>query len=240
MNIDEFNKYVVQSYNRFPIKLERAEGSYVYSGDKKYLDYMSGWGVSNLGHANPDMTKAAHHQLDRLIHVPNVFYTDGQGELAKKLVESSFTSQVFFSNSGAEANEAAIKFAKLFGSSTNRYEIITFNKSFYGRTAATMAATAQDSIHAKEFMPHLEGFHYVDFNDSKALEFAISDKTIAIMLEFVQGEGGINIATPEFIATISRLRDEHDLLVIADEVQTGIGRTGKLFAYQNYDITPDI
>jgi len=240
MTPEEFDRYVLPSYERFPITISRAEGSYIYDDrGKKYLDFLSGWGVSNLGHRPPAVVKAIEHQIKELIHVPNVFYTEQQGELAKLLVGNSLAGgKVFFSNSGAEANEAAIKFAKLYGQD-RRYGIITAELSFHGRTSSTMAATAQEKI-KKGFAPHMPGFTHVPFNDADALRAAVNDTTVAIMLELIQGEGGINIATPEYVQAVKQLCAEHDLLLIIDEVQSGMGRTGELFAYQTYDIEPDI
>jgi acetylornithine/N-succinyldiaminopimelate aminotransferase len=239
MTPEEFDQYVLPSYQRFPITIVRGEGSYIYDKDgKKYLDFLSGWGVSNLGHRPPAVVEAIERQVKELIHVPNVFYTEPQGRLAKLLVENSIDGKVFFSNSGAEANEAAIKFAKLYGKDS-RYTIITAERSFHGRTSSTMAATAQDKV-KKGFAPLPPGFVHVPFNDTEALRAAVDDTTVAIMLELVQGEGGINIATPEYVAAVKQICSEKDILLIVDEVQSGMGRTGPLFAYQNYDIEPDI
>jgi acetylornithine/N-succinyldiaminopimelate aminotransferase len=240
MTPTEFDHYVMPSYQRFPIVIVKGEGSYIYDSDgKKYLDFISGWSVSNLGHRPKPVVEAITRQVGQLIHVPNVFYTEGQGELAKMLVQNSISSgKVFFGNSGAEANEAAIKFAKLYGQG-KRHKIITAERSFHGRTAATIAATGQDSV-KNGFAPQLPGFTHVPYNDVEALRSAVDDTTVAIMLELVQGEGGIYVATPEYVAAIKQLCADHDLLFIADEVQSGMGRTGKLFAYQQYDIEPDI
>jgi acetylornithine/N-succinyldiaminopimelate aminotransferase len=239
MTSEEFDQYVLPSYQRFPITIARGEGSYIYDENgKQYLDFLSAWGVSNLGHRPPAVVAAIERQAKELIHVPNVFYTEPQGQLAKLLVSHSIPGKVFFSNSGAEANEAAIKFAKLYGQG-DRHKIVTTEGSFHGRTAGGMAATGQAKI-KKGFAPHLPGFVHVPFNDEKALEKAVDDETVAIMLELVQGEGGVNIATAEYVTTIKRLCLENDILLIVDEVQTGMGRTGPLFAYQNYDIEPDI
>ncbi len=240
MTPEEFDQFVLPSYQRFPITITRGEGSYIYdTNDKQYLDFLSGWGVSNLGHRPAALVEAIEKQVKELIHVPNVFYTEPQGQLAKLLVENSLKKgQVFFGNSGAEANEAAIKFAKLYGKG-QRHKIITTENSFHGRTAGGMAATGQAKI-KEGFKPHLPGFVHVPFNDVEALRQAVDDETVAIMLELVQGEGGVNIATEEYVATIKKLCEEEDLLLIVDEVQTGMGRTGPLFAYQNYSIEPDI
>jgi acetylornithine/N-succinyldiaminopimelate aminotransferase len=239
MTPEEFDQYVLPSYQRFPITIVRGEGSYIYdTAGKKYLDFLSGWGVSNLGHRPPAVVDAIQKQVKELIHVPNVFYTEQQGQLAKLLVDNSIKGKVFFGNSGAEANEAAIKFAKFYGQG-KRHKIVTAERSFHGRTSATMAATAQGKIKAG-FAPHLSGFVHVPFNDIQALRDSVDDETVAVMLELVQGEGGIHIATPEYAAAITQLCQEKELLLIVDEVQSGIGRTGPLFAYQDYDIKPDI
>lgn len=239
MTQEEFDQYVLPSYPRFPITIARAEGSYIYDDQgKQYLDFLSGWGVSNLGHRPPQVVEAIQRQVEQLIHVPNVFYTEQQGELAKLLVENSFEGKVFFSNSGAEANEAAIKFAKIYGQG-QRHMIITAEKSFHGRTSGAMAATAQGKIKGG-FDPHLQGFVHVPFNDAPALRGAVDDSTLAIMLELVQGEGGINIASAEYVDAVKQLCAEKDLLLIVDEVQAGMGRTGSMFAFQEYGLQPDI
>jgi acetylornithine/N-succinyldiaminopimelate aminotransferase len=239
MTPEEFDQYILPSYQRFPITIVRGEGSYIYDKDgKKYLDFLSAWGVSNLGHRPPAVVEAIEKQVKELIHVPNVFYTEQQGQLAKLLVENSIKGKVFFGNSGAEANEAAIKFAKLYGQG-QRHRIITTERSFHGRTSATMAATGQGKI-KQGFDPHLPGFIHVPYNDVQALQDSIDDSIVAIMLEVVQGEGGIHVATPEYIAAIKQICTDKDILLIVDEVQSGMGRTGPLFAYQNYDIEPDI
>jgi acetylornithine/N-succinyldiaminopimelate aminotransferase len=239
MTEEEFDQYVLPVYQRFPITIVGGSGSYIYDDQgKKYLDFLSGWSVSNLGHRPQAVVEAIKMQVDKLIHVPNVFYQEPQGQLAKLLVQNSIDGKVFFGNSGAEANEAAIKFAKLYGQG-KRHKIITTEQSFHGRTSGTMAATGQDRI-KKGFAPHLGGFIHVPFNDIEALQGAVDHETVAIMLEPVQGEGGIHVATPEYTAAIKQIRAEKDVLLIVDEVQSGMGRTGPLFAYQDYDIEPDI
>ncbi len=239
MTEEEFDQYVLPSYQRFPITIVKGNGSYIYDKDgKKYLDFLSGWGVSNLGHRPKPVVEAITKQVHELIHVPNVFYLEPQGRLARLLVENSIEGKVFFCNSGTEANEAAIKFAKLYGQG-KRHTIITAERSFHGRTSASMAATGQQSV-KEGFAPHLPGFVHVPFNDVEALCAAADDTVVAIMLELVQGEGGIHVATPEYVAAIRKICEEKDILLIVDEVQSGIGRTGPLFAYQDYDVTPDI
>lgn len=239
MTPEKFDQYVLPTYQRFPITVVRGEGSYIYDDrGRKYLDFMSGWGVSNLGHRPEPVVRAIKRQADELIHAPNVFYMEPQGHLAQLLIENSIPGKVFFGNSGAEANEAAIKFAKLYGQG-KRYKIVTAERSFHGRTSGGMAATGQDSI-KDGFAPHLEGFVHVPYNDVAALQKAVDDQTVAIMLEPVQGEGGIHVATNEYMAAIKKLQAEKDLLIVVDEVQSGMGRTGPLFAYQGYGLKPDI
>lgn len=230
---------MLPTYPRFPITITKGDGSYIYDDEgKAYLDFLSGWGVSNLGHRPQPVVDAINGQLNRLIHVPNVFYLEPQGRLARMLVENSIEGKVFFGNSGAEANEAAIKFAKLYGRG-KRHTIITAERSFHGRTAAAMAATGQAAT-KQGFEPNLEGFVHVPFNDAAALRSAVDDDTVAIMVEMVQGEGGIHIATPRYATAIKELCAEKDILLIVDEVQSGMGRTGTLFAYQGYGLDPDI
>jgi predicted acetylornithine/succinylornithine family transaminase len=239
MTPEVFDQYVLPTYQRFPITVVRGEGSYIYDDKgRKYLDFMSGWGVSNLGHRPRPVVEAITGQVQELIHAPNVFYMEPQGRLAQLLVENSIPGKVFFGNSGAEANEAAIKFAKLYGGG-KRYKIVTTERSFHGRTSGGMAATGQGKI-KEGFDPHLPGFDHVPYNDVAALRAAVDDQTVAIMLEPVQGEGGIHVATDEYMAAIQELQAEKDVLLIVDEVQSGMGRTGLLFAYQGYGLKPDI
>jgi len=205
---------------------------------KKYLDFFPGWGVGNLGHCHPKVMSAVRDQVSKLIFIPNNYYHAPQAKLAKEIVYLSFSGKVFFCNSGAEANEAAIKFSRKFGQ--GRYEIISFQDSFHGRTLAALAATGQKKYQAG-FEPLPEGFKTVKFNDIEAVKSAINpNKTVAIMLELIQGEGGVNVASVEFVLALRKICDEKKLLLIIDEVQTGLGRTGKLFCYQHYGITPDI
>ncbi|MCF6147153.1 MAG: aspartate aminotransferase family protein [Candidatus Kuenenia sp.] len=244
MNTQEIQKiyerYVIPNYIRNPILLVKGNGVEIWDAEgKRYLDLFSGWAVSLLGHCHPETVKAIQNQAAKLQHAPNIYYTEPQGILAKHISEKSFGGQCFFCNSGAEANEAAIKLARIHGSVKGKYKIITFSDSFHGRTIATVTATAQPKYH-KGFAPLVEGFSYVPFNDLETLKKTIDDKTCAIMLETIQGEGGINIAAKEFLKGIRNLCDEKGLLLILDEVQCGMGRTGKYFAYQHYDIEPDI
>ncbi|MCX5711360.1 MAG: aspartate aminotransferase family protein [Candidatus Omnitrophica bacterium] len=204
---------------------------------KEYLDFFPGWGVGNLGHCHPKVMDAVRDQISKLIFIPNNYHHVPQAKLAKEIVYWTYPAKVFFCNSGAEANEGAIKFARKFGK--GRYEIITFEDSFHGRTLATLAATGQKK-YQEGFAPLPEGFKTVKFNDLEAVKKALTDKTVAIMLELIQGEGGINIASKDFVHGIKKICEEKNLLLIVDEVQTGMGRTGRLFCYQHYGITPDI
>ncbi len=237
--IEQFDKYVIKNYTRTPIVIDKASGSTMWDIEgNEYLDMFPGWAVSGLGHCHPRVVEAIKNQAEKLIHIDNTFYNLPQGKLAEMLSERSFGGKWFFCNSGAEANEAAIKLARLAGGE-KRYKIITMEKSFHGRTFASMTATGQSKTHAG-FQPLVPGFAYVPFNDFETLEKTVDDETIAIMLEPVQGEGGINIATQEYLTSIRQLCDEKNILLILDEVQTGMGRTGKWFAYQHYNIEPDI
>jgi acetylornithine/N-succinyldiaminopimelate aminotransferase len=233
-------KYVMPTYKRNPVVLVKGKGSYIWDLDgRKLLDFFSGWGVSGLGYCHPAVVKAIKRQSEILLHVPNNYYNILQMQLAKMLVEESFKGKVFFCNSGAEANEAAIKLARKWGSDKGKYEIISMLNSFHGRTMGAITATGQEKYH-KGFKPLVPGFKHVPFNDLAAIKKAVNSKTCAIMLEVIQGEGGINIASCEYIGTLVKLAKKHKLLIIVDEVQTGIGRTGKMFAYQHYAFKPDI
>lgn len=231
------------TYARFPITLVKGEGSRLWDDQgKEYLDFVSGLAVTNLGHANPQVKKKLVEQLDELWHVSNLFQIPGQEKLAQLLTQESCADAVFFCNSGAEANEAAIKLARKYNQKildNGKYEIITFQQSFHGRTLATLTATAQEKVH-EGFSPLPEGFVYAPYNDADALEGYVTDKTCAIMVEMIQGEGGVNSAAEDFVNEISRVCEQHNLLLIVDEVQTGVGRTGKLFSYEHYGIEPDI
>jgi acetylornithine/N-succinyldiaminopimelate aminotransferase len=237
--IELYNKYVIANYKRLPRVIVRGEGCYLYDADgNKILDMFPGWAVSGIGHCHPKVVEALRKQAGELLHIDNTFYSEQQGELAKLLSERAFGGKCFFCNSGAEANEAAMKLARI-ATAEGKYKFITAEGSFHGRTFATVTATAQPKYH-EGFLPLLPGFIYVPFNDVKALEGAFSDEVAAVMIEPIQGEGGINVATKEYLETIRRLCDENGALMILDEVQTGMGRTGKWFAYQHYDIEPDI
>ena len=236
---DSYKDYIMPTYTKVPLIFVKGKGSYLWDvHGKKYLDFFPGWGVGNLGHCHPKVMSAVRDQVSKLIFIPNNYYHAPQAKLAKEIVYLSFSGKVFFCNSGAEANEAAIKFSRKFGQ--GRYEIISFQDSFHGRTLAALAATGQKKYQAG-FEPLPEGFKTVKFNDIEAVKSAINpNKTVAIMLELIQGEGGVNVASVEFVLALRKICDEKKLLLIIDEVQTGLGRTGKLFCYQHYGITPDI
>lgn len=237
--IDLFDKYVIANYGRLPRVIVKGEGCYLYDADgNKILDMFPGWAVSAIGHCHPKVVEALRKQAGELLHIDNTFYSEPQGELAKLLSERAFGGKCFFCNSGAEANEAALKLARLH-TCEGKYKFITAEGSFHGRTFATMTATAQPKHH-QGLLPMLPGFVYVPFNDVDALESAFSDEVAAVMVEPIQGEGGINLADAEYLQAIRRLCDENGAVLIFDEVTTGIGRTGKWFAYQHYDVEPDI
>ncbi len=235
-------KYVASTYKRFPIAITRGEGAQVFDADgKSYLDFVAGLAVTNLGHCHPKVVEAVRAQAGELFHVSNLYHIAPQAELAKLLCENSFADKVFFANSGAEAIEAAIKLARRYFSSQgiDRPNIISMEKSFHGRTFAALAATAQKKVQ-KGFEPHLEEFTYVPFGDVEAVKSALGPTTAAVLLEPVQGEGGVNIAPGSFLKDLKALLKEAGVLLIYDEVQVGMGRTGKLFAYEHYGVSPDI
>jgi acetylornithine/N-succinyldiaminopimelate aminotransferase len=237
--LGQFGQYVIGNYKRLPVVIVKGEGSRMWDLDgKEYLDMFPGWAVSGLGHCHPKVTEAIRRQAGELIHIDNTFYNLPQGQLAQMLSERSFGGKCFFCNSGAEANEAAIKLARLAGEE-KRYKVITMERSFHGRTFGAMTATGQAKTHAG-FHPLVPGFTYVPFNDFDAVERAADDETIAVMLEPIQGEGGVNVADQEYIQALRELCDERKMVLIFDEVQTGMGRTGKWFGYQHFGITPDI
>src|SRR6266446_4065397 len=222
-----FDKYVVPTYARFDLVLERGEGSYVWDiNGRRYLDFGGGIAVCVLGHANPEITDALAEQSRKLVHVSNLYYTEPQARLAKRIVDLIAPGRVFFCNSGAEANEGLFKLARKFGNEVGRYEIITTLESFHGRTLAGIAATGQEKV-KKGFGPAVQGFEQVPFNDLEVMRAAISSKTAAILIEPVQGESGITIATAEYLIGLRKLCDEHNLLLMFDEVQAGHFRTGK-------------
>jgi acetylornithine/N-succinyldiaminopimelate aminotransferase len=236
---DSYNDFVIPSYTKTPLIFVKGKGNYLWDVQgKKYLDFFPGWGAGNLGHCHPKVLSAVRDQIAKLIFVPNNYYNIPQAKLARELnfwAKNDF--KAFFCNSGAEANEAGIKLSRKFGQ--GRFEIITFENSFHGRTLAALSATGQ-AKYQQGFAPLVESFKTVKFNDLTAVSSAVNDRTVAVMLELVQGEGGINIAGKDFVSGLRKLCDEKKLLLIIDEVQTGIGRTGKMFAWQNFPIVPDI
>ncbi|MGB4717472.1 MAG: acetylornithine transaminase [Bacillota bacterium] len=238
------DKYVMNTYSRIPIAPLKGVGARLTdAAGNEYLDFVAGIAVNSTGHCHPKVVEAICRQASELLHVSNLYHIRAQAELARVLVENSGLDKVFFCNSGAEANEAAIKLARRYSRVAGRadaYEIITAVGSFHGRTMGALSATGQTKYH-EGFEPLVPGFSYVPFNDLSALEAEVSDKTCAIMLELIQGEGGVHPADPQYLEGVARLCRESGLLLIIDEVQTGIGRTGSLFAYQQYDgLKPDI
>ena len=236
-------KYVANTYARFSILLVRGKGTRVWDLDgKEYLDFVSGLAVCNLGHCHPKVVKAIQDQAEKLIHVSNFYYIEPQIQLASLLCKHSFADKVFFCNSGAEANEGAMKLARKYAKEKmgeDRYEIITMERSFHGRTLATLTATAQEKFH-KGYEPLMPGFKYVPFNDIGAVKNAIDSKTCAVMLEPIQGEGGVNCPSEGYLKALREICDEKGVLLIFDEVQVGMGRTGKLFAYEQDGVEPDM
>lgn len=235
--------HVAPTYRRYPVALVRGAGTRVWDADgREYLDFLAGIAVCNLGHCHPEVVRALQEQAARLFHVSNLYYMEPQARLAAMLTARSFADRVFFCNSGAEANEAAIKLARLYGRQVLGQpapEIITMRRSFHGRTMATLSATGQEKIQAG-YDPLLGGFRYVPYDDLPAVAAAVSDRTCAVMVEPVQGEGGVVVPAPDYLAGLRRLCDERRLLLILDEVQTGMGRTGRLFAYQHSDAAPEV
>ena len=244
--IELFGRYVIGNYTRYPVCLVRGEGSYIWDAEgMRYLDFFPGWGCGLLGHCPERVVKAVQEQVAELIHVPNTWYVESQGLLAKELsTRTDFDGRCFFCNSGAEANEAAIKLARLNGKGTgangsDRYKIITMLNSFHGRTMGALSATAQPKYH-QGVGPMLPGFLYSPYGNLDAVAKLIDSETIAVMLEPVQGEGGINIPPAGYMEGLRELCDRHKLLLICDEVQSGMGRTGKWYAHQHWKVKPDI
>jgi acetylornithine/N-succinyldiaminopimelate aminotransferase len=236
-------RYLMQTYTRQPLSIVRGRGTKVYDLEgREYLDFVGGIAVNILGHGHPDLVHAIQHQAAQLIHTSNLYYTEPQVKLGQMLVEHSFADKVFFCNGGAEANEAAIKLARRYSHDkygAGRFEIITMKNSFHGRTMATLTATGQDKVQ-KGYEPLLPGFSYVAFNNVEELERVVTDKTAAIMLEPIQGEGGVYAADRRYLKQVRDLCTQKDVLLIFDEVQTGMGRTGTLFAYEQLGVQPDI
>ncbi len=244
--IDLFDRYVIANYTRYPVCLTRGEGSNVWDAEGiKYLDFFPGWGCGLLGHCPPRVVKAVQEQAASLIHVPNTWYMEAQGLLAKELsVRTDFAGKCFFCNSGTEANEAAIKLARLNGvgsgpNGSNRFKIITMLDSFHGRTMGALTATAQPKYH-QGVGPMLPGFLYAPFGDLDAVARLIDAETIAVLVEPVQGEGGVNVPSAGYLEGLRELCDKHQMLLICDEVQSGMGRTGKWYAHQHWQVVPDI
>jgi len=236
------DSYHMNTYARLPVAFVKGKGTRLWDDTgKEYLDLLSGIGVANVGHCHPKVTAAVKEQVDKLMHVSNLYYTEPQVKLAKKLTEISFGDRVFFANSGAEANEGAIKLARRYAKLKGRdaYEIITALRSFHGRTMKTLAATGQPDKH-KPFEPLPPGFKHVPLNDIDALKEEVNEKTCAVMLEVIQGEGGVFPSGKDYLEEVRELCDERDILLILDEVQTGMGRTGHMFAHQGLGIEPDI
>ena len=237
--IELFQRYVIPNYGRFPVSLVRGEGSYVWDSEgNRYLDLFPGWGCNLLGHCPPRVVEAVRRQVGTLIHVPNTWYTQQQGLWAEALSKRSFGGQAFFCSSGTEANEAAIKLVRLH-TPRQRYKIITFEGGFHGRTLGSTAATAQPKYH-EGLGPLMAGFVYAPYGDLDAVAELVDEETAAILVEPVQGEGGIRIPPDGFLAGLRKLADDHELLLVFDEVQTGCGRTGSWFAYQHFDVVPDV
>jgi len=242
-SIQKTDDFVFQTYQRIGKAFVKGEGVFLWDEQgKKYIDFLAGIAVCSLGHCHPKITQAINKQASTLVHVSNLFYTMPQADLASILCEKSFADRVFFANSGAEANEAAIKLSRRYfqkKGEKNRFKIITMKQSFHGRTMATLTATGQDKI-KNGFYPLLDGFDSVPFNDIDALEKKIDESVCAVMLEPVQGEGGIIPADPDYLMAVRERCNAEGILLILDEIQCGMGRCGTLFAHERYDITPDI
>ena len=241
--IEKGNKYLANTYRRFPIGIAKGEGCWLWDlSGRRYLDFLSGIAVCNLGHAPASVVEAVCTQARKLLHISNLFYTEPQIKAAELIVSHSFGDKVFFCNSGAEANEAAIKLARRYSWKSHgegRKEIVAMENSFHGRTIATLSATGQKKF-SEGFIPLVEGFTFVPFNDMKAVEKAVSEKTCAVIVECIQSEGGVYVADTRYMKKLREFTAERDILLIIDEVQTGMGRTGKLFGYEHYAIEPDI
>lgn len=234
-----YEKYVMETYARANILFVRGEGTRLYDADgREFLDFAAGIAVCSLGHCHPAVTKAIQEQAGKLVHTSNLYLNEWQPRLAQKLVDHGFDGVCFFANSGAEANEGLIKLARKAGNEKGRFEIIAMNDSFHGRTLATLAATGR-AKYRKGFQPDMPGFKFVDYNDIDALRNAITEKTAAVLLEPVQGEGGVIPARAEYLKAVRALCDEKDIMLLFDEVQCGVGRTGTFYAWQNYGVAPD-
>jgi acetylornithine aminotransferase len=236
-------QYLMETYTRQPLSIVRGRGMKVYDIEgREYLDFVGGIAVNILGHGHPDLVQAIQGQAAQLIHTSNLYYTEPQVTLARMLVDHSFADKAFFCNSGAEANEAAIKLARRYSHAkygAGRFEIITMKNSFHGRTMATLTATGQEKVQ-KGYEPLLQGFSHVTFNNFEELQRAVTDKTAAVLLEPIQGEGGVYVADRQYLRHVRDLCSQKDVLLIFDEIQTGMGRTGTLFAYEQLGMQPDI
>lgn len=236
--IELYNKYVMQTYVRIPLVPVKAKGMKLKDlHQREFLDFFPGWAVSGLGHCHPKVVSAVRNQLKKIIHIPNNYYILQQAKLAKEIIDNSFEGKIFFCNSGAEAVESAVKLARAFGR-PDRFEIISMEKSFHGRTLAALALTGQKK-YQEGFEPMPEGFKSVEFANIEVLKSAITPKTCAVIIEPIQGEGGINVAPKEYLEAVRKLCDEKNILLIFDEIQTGMGRTGKIFCYQHFGVVPD-
>ena len=241
--MDLSEKHVAHTYARYPIVLVKGKGTRVWDVEgKEYLDFVAGLAVCNLGHCHPRVVRAIQNQAEKLIYVSNFYYIEPQIRLAQLLCENSFADKAFFCNSGAEANEGALKLARKYAKEKlkgDRFEIITMERSFHGRTFATLTATAQEKFH-KGYAPLMPGFKYVPFNDAEVVRHTIDSKTCAILVEPIQGEGGVNCPSEGYLKALRGICDEKGILLIFDEVQVGMGRTGRLFAYEHYGVVPDL
>ncbi len=240
--IEKSRRYLMNTYTRQPVMLSHGKGAWVWDVDgNRYLDLVAGLAAVNLGHKHPTVTQAIRQQAGNLVHTSNLYHIEPQIELAELLVENSFADKVFFCNSGGEANEAAFKLARKYSKEKGRggHEILSMTNSFHGRTLATLSATGQEKFH-KGFEPLVDGFRHVAFNDLEALEKSVTEKTCAVIVEPIQGEGGVRMPADGYLQGVRRICDEKGLLLIFDEVQTGMGRTGSLFACQGFGVQPDI
>lgn len=239
----ETQRYLMNTYARLPVSIARGRGCLVYDLEgREYIDFVAGIAVNVLGHSHPDVVRAIQKQAQQVLHASNLYLTEPQVKLAKLLVSQSFADKVFFCNSGAEANEAAIKLARRYArehSGPDRFEIITMVNSFHGRTMGALSATGQDKVQ-KGYEPLLQGFRHVPFNDLAEVDKAMSRSTAAVLLEPVQGEGGVHVADRTYLVNLRELCRQRDVLLIFDEIQTGMGRTGTMFAYQQLGVEPDI
>jgi len=235
-----FNDYIIPSVGRLPLSFVEGKGSWlIEENGEKFLDMYPGWGVNIIGHCHPKVVNAIQKQAAKLLHAPNNYLLPLQGQLAEKIIERSFPGKVFFSNSGAEAIEGAIKIAKKWGKAKGKWKFISMLDSFHGRTLGALSATGQE-IYRKDFEPLIPGFSYVPFGDISAIKELLDDETCAIMVEPIQGEGGVNVASKSYFEELRKICNEKNCLLIFDEVQTGIARTGEWFGYQLFNVKPDI